>query len=123
MSSVQPPQDTHNGKRMLRNHPGPGDPDEQTPYSSYLCSEVLHTLQMPLSDSPAEPAFMVNAQVMELYFGLIVHEVRTAQDRGGARPATVQCPAVVDVPLDGVPTGEQVDRRARLPRGHPDPPA
>jgi tryptophan 2,3-dioxygenase len=79
MSSVQPPRDTHSGKRALLNHPGPGDPDEQTPYSSYLCSEVLHTLQMPLSDSPAEPAFMVNAQVMELYFGLIVHEVRTAQ--------------------------------------------
>ncbi|GAA1197258.1 tryptophan 2,3-dioxygenase [Pseudonocardia alaniniphila] len=79
MSSVQRPHDTHNGKRMLLNHPGPGDPDEQTPYSSYLRSEVLHTLQMPLSDSAAEPAFMVNAQVMELYFGLIVHEMRTAQ--------------------------------------------
>lgn len=65
--------------RALRNDPGPGD-DEQTPYSSYLRSEALHTLQALVSDSPAEPAFLVNAQVMELYFGLIVHELRTAQE-------------------------------------------
>ncbi|WP_433286952.1 tryptophan 2,3-dioxygenase [Pseudonocardia sp. CA-142604] len=79
MGSVQLPQDTLDGKGTLLNDPGPRDPDEETPYSSYLRSEVLHTLQAPVSDSPAEPAFLVNAQVMELYFGLIVHELRTAQ--------------------------------------------
>jgi tryptophan 2,3-dioxygenase len=67
------------GKLSLLNHLGQDAPDERTPYGSYSHSEELHTLQTLGSDSPAEPAFLINAQVMELYFGLVVHELRTAQ--------------------------------------------
>ncbi|MFI5615269.1 tryptophan 2,3-dioxygenase [Amycolatopsis sp. NPDC051903] len=70
---------TAEGHRGLLNQPGPDAPGERTPYASYVRNEDLHTLQELVSDSPAEPAFLVNAQVMELYFGLVVHELRTAQ--------------------------------------------
>lgn len=50
-----------------------------TPYSSYVQTEVLHSLQKLVSDSPAEMAFLVNVQIMELYWSLIVHELRAAQ--------------------------------------------
>ena len=53
--------------------------DVPTPYAAYLRTEVLHTLQERVSEAPAEMAFLVNVQVMELYFGLIVHELRGVQ--------------------------------------------
>ncbi|WP_255638710.1 tryptophan 2,3-dioxygenase [Amycolatopsis sp. DSM 110486] len=66
-------------KHAMLNELGPDAPGERTPYAAYVRNEELHTLQDLVSDSPAEPAFLVNAQVMELYFGLVVHELRTAQ--------------------------------------------
>jgi tryptophan 2,3-dioxygenase len=51
----------------------------QTPYSAWLQTEVLHTLQELVSDHPGEMAFIVNCQVMELYWMLIVKEVQAAQ--------------------------------------------
>lgn len=50
-----------------------------TPYSSYAGIDVLHTLQRPLSDEPAEMSFIVATQVMELLFGLLRYEWTQAQ--------------------------------------------
>jgi tryptophan 2,3-dioxygenase len=41
---------------------------------------ALHSLQRPRSDEPAEVAFLVVTQIMELYFGLLRHEWRCARD-------------------------------------------
>jgi len=51
----------------------------QTPYSAWLQTEILHTLQQTVSDHPGEYAFLVNAQVQELYWALIVREMQAAQ--------------------------------------------
>jgi tryptophan 2,3-dioxygenase len=51
----------------------------ETPYSSYVQTEALHKLQVLVSDSPAERAFLTNVQISELYWVLIGHELRTAQ--------------------------------------------
>jgi hypothetical protein len=51
----------------------------QTPYSAWLQTEILHTLQQTVSDHPGEYAFLINAQVQELYWALIVKEMQTAQ--------------------------------------------
>jgi tryptophan 2,3-dioxygenase len=50
-----------------------------TPYSAWLQTEVLHTLQQPVSDHPGEFGFIVTAQVSELYWMLIIKEIQTAQ--------------------------------------------
>jgi tryptophan 2,3-dioxygenase len=52
---------------------------EQTPYSAWLQTEILHTLQQTVSDHPGEYAFLINAQVQELYWALIVKEMQAAQ--------------------------------------------
>ncbi len=52
---------------------------EQTPYSMWLQTEILHTLQRTVSDHPGEYSFIVNCQVMELYWALIVRELQAAQ--------------------------------------------
>jgi tryptophan 2,3-dioxygenase len=49
-----------------------------TPYDEYVKASVLHGLQQPQSGDPGEMAFLVTTQVMELWFGLLVHEWRTA---------------------------------------------
>ena len=51
----------------------------QTPYSAWLQTDILHTLQQTVSDHPAEYAFLINAQVQELYWALIVREMQAAQ--------------------------------------------
>jgi tryptophan 2,3-dioxygenase len=72
----------------------------QTPYSKWLQTEVLHTLQQPVSDHPGEYSFIINCQVMELYWALIVSELQTAQrylrtdDLAGAHQALLH---VVDI--------------------------
>ena len=53
--------------------------DGHTPYSRYVQTEVLHTLQDFVSDSPAEPAFLANVQISEIYWALITRELVTAQ--------------------------------------------
>lgn len=50
-----------------------------TPYSKYVQTETLHSLQEFVSDSPAEPAFLANVQISEIYWALIVHELVSAQ--------------------------------------------
>jgi len=49
------------------------------PYSAWLQTEILHTLQQTVSGHPGEYAFMINVQVQELYWALIVREMQAAQ--------------------------------------------
>jgi len=51
-----------------------------TPYEDYVHASVLTNLQRQLSDDPGEMVFLVTAQVMELWFKLLVHEWRAARD-------------------------------------------
>ena len=53
---------------------------EPSPYDQYVHASVLTSLQQPWSDDPAEMAFLITTQVMELWFTLLVHEWRTARD-------------------------------------------
>lgn len=50
----------------------------RTPYEDYVRTDVLTHLQHPRSADPAEMAFLVTTQVMELWFTVIVHEWETA---------------------------------------------
>jgi tryptophan 2,3-dioxygenase len=52
---------------------------KQTPYSAWLQTEMLHTLQQTVSDHPGEYAFLINVQVQELYWALIVKEMQAAR--------------------------------------------
>lgn len=52
--------------------PGP------VPYDVYVQASTLHGLQHTLSGDPGEMSFLVTSQIMELYFGLIRYELRTA---------------------------------------------
>jgi tryptophan 2,3-dioxygenase len=54
--------------------------DGPTPYEDYVHASVLGSLQQPLTNDPVEPSFLVTAQVMELWFALIVQEWRAARD-------------------------------------------
>ncbi|MCP2333253.1 tryptophan 2,3-dioxygenase [Actinoalloteichus caeruleus] len=45
-----------------------------TPYEDYVRASVLTSLQQPRSGDPAEMAFLVTTQVMELWFRLLTHE-------------------------------------------------
>lgn len=62
-----------------------------TPYEDYVRADVLSHLQRPLSDDPAEMAFLVTTQVMELWFTVLVHDWRTACEalRRDDLPATL----------------------------------
>ena len=59
-----------------------GEPElelaEGTEYERYVGALTLHGLLRTVTDSPAEPAFLVISQVMELYFGLLRREWETA---------------------------------------------
>ncbi|WP_171115142.1 MULTISPECIES: tryptophan 2,3-dioxygenase family protein [unclassified Streptomyces] len=46
-----------------------------TKYLEYFQVQRLHSLQHPVTDTPYEMAFLVSSQVMELYFGLLCHEL------------------------------------------------
>ena len=50
-----------------------------TPNSKYLQTEVLHTLQDFVSDSAAEPAFLANVQISEIYWALMIRKLISAQ--------------------------------------------
>lgn len=52
---------------------------DQTPYDAYVHASTLHSLQQTLSKDPGEISFLMISQVMELYFGLICHELREVQ--------------------------------------------
>ncbi|GAA3756540.1 tryptophan 2,3-dioxygenase [Spinactinospora alkalitolerans] len=69
--------------RADRNHGRPtlsfGD-DGPTPYVDYAGIDALLGLQRPRSAEPAETAFIIATQVMELLFTLIRHEWEQARD-------------------------------------------
>lgn len=54
-------------------------PRGQTPYSAWIQTDILHTLQTPVSDHPGEHAWITSVQVSELYWMLIIREIHTAQ--------------------------------------------
>jgi tryptophan 2,3-dioxygenase len=52
----------------------------QTPYSAWIQTDILHTLQRTVSDHPGEHSWIVHVQVSELYWMLIIKEIQTAQE-------------------------------------------
>jgi tryptophan 2,3-dioxygenase len=54
---------------------------ETTPYERYVGVRSLQALVRPVTDHPAEPAFLVVSQVMELWFTLLRREWELAQRR------------------------------------------
>ena len=59
--------------------PKPTYGEGPTPYAAYAALDKLHTLQKPRTDVSAEMSFIVATQVMELLFGLLLHEWGQAQ--------------------------------------------
>ncbi len=51
----------------------------ESPYDSYIHEQTLRGLVRPWTDHPAEPAFLVTTQIMELYFCLLRIEWERAQ--------------------------------------------
>lgn len=51
----------------------------QTPYSAWMQTDTLHSLQRTVSDHPGEHAWIVHVQVSELYWMLIIKEMQSAQ--------------------------------------------
>lgn len=51
----------------------------QTPYSAWMQTDALHSLQRTVSDHPGEHAWITHVQVSELYWMLIIKEIQTAQ--------------------------------------------
>jgi tryptophan 2,3-dioxygenase len=67
-------------KRAAANAGEPSlDFDGSTPYDDYVGTRTLHALLRTITDHPAEPAFLVATQVMELLFGLLRVEFERAQ--------------------------------------------
>ena len=54
---------------------------DETPYERYVGVRQLQALVRPVTDHPAEPAFLVVTQVMELWFILLRREWEQAQRR------------------------------------------
>jgi tryptophan 2,3-dioxygenase len=52
---------------------------EESPYDAYVHVRALHDAVRPWTDHPAEPAFLVTTQIMELYFHLLRIEWKRAQ--------------------------------------------
>lgn len=69
----------------MSDHPPPTTPVSaapaagQTPYSAWIQTDLLHSLQRPVSDHPGEHAWITHVQVAELYWMLIIKEIKTAQ--------------------------------------------
>src|SRR3954453_17797398 len=56
-----------------------GEFSEPTPYEQYVGVRQLQELVRPVTDHPAEPAFLVVTQVMALWFTLLRREGELAQ--------------------------------------------
>ena len=60
--------------------PTPGTtPAGQTPYSAWIQTDTLHSLQRTVSDHPGEHAWITHVQVSELYWMLIIKDMQSAQ--------------------------------------------
>lgn len=77
------PRRTTAGARATRARRNAGEPsvdfEASTPYDDYVGTRTLHGLLRTITDHPAEPAFLVISQVMELLFGLLRAEFERAQ--------------------------------------------
>jgi tryptophan 2,3-dioxygenase len=62
----------------------------QTPYSAWMQTDTLHSLQRTVSDHPGEHAWIVHVQVSELYWMLIIKEMQSARRSCG--PTTSRRP-------------------------------
>jgi tryptophan 2,3-dioxygenase len=73
------------GSAVRADDPAPAEPivefAEVTPYEQYVGVRELQGLVRTVTDHPAEPAFLVVTQIMELWFTLLRREWETAQDR------------------------------------------
>jgi len=67
-----------NDTPTLQNSERPA-PSGQTPYSAWMQTDALHSLQRTVSDHPGEHAWIVHVQVSELYWMLIIKEIQSAQ--------------------------------------------
>ncbi|SDK41289.1 tryptophan 2,3-dioxygenase [Nonomuraea maritima] len=56
-----------------------GEVSGTTRYIDIFQVRQLHTLQRPLTETAYEMAFLISSQVMELYFGLLCHELARAR--------------------------------------------
>jgi tryptophan 2,3-dioxygenase len=56
-------------------------PAGQTPYSAWIQTDALHSLQRTVSDHPGEHAWIAHVQVSEIYWMLIIKELQTAQQQ------------------------------------------
>ncbi len=63
----------------------------QTPYSAWMRTDALHSLQHPVSDHPGEHAWITSVQVSELYWMLIIKEIQIAQAQLRADDLTQAC--------------------------------
>jgi tryptophan 2,3-dioxygenase len=87
--------------------PRTGKAPGQTPYSAWIQTDILHTLQRTVSDHPGEHSWLVHVQVSELYWMLIIKEIQAAQaclrgdDLGGAQ-RTLQRVVAHHAPLDAI---------------------
>lgn len=79
------PRHTTATARATRARRNAGEPsiefEASTPYDDYVGTRTLHGLLRTITDHPAEPAFLVTTQVMELLFGLLRVEFERAQAR------------------------------------------
>ena len=88
--------------------PTPGTtPPGQTPYSAWIQTDTLHSLQRTVSDHPGEHAWITHVQVSELYWMLIIKEMQSAQRflRAGDLPQayrTLQRVSAHHAPLDAI---------------------
>jgi len=77
------PRESSATERVERARATGGEPgleyEDATPYELYVGARTLHGLQRTITEHPAEPAFLVISQVMELYFGLLRTEWTTAR--------------------------------------------
>jgi tryptophan 2,3-dioxygenase len=77
------PRHTTAAARATRARSNAGEPsvdfEASTPYDDYVGTRTLHGLLRTITDRPAEPAFLVISQVMELLFGLLRVEFQRAQ--------------------------------------------
>jgi len=82
-------------------------PDGQTPYSAWMQTDALHSLQRTVSDHPGEHAWIAHVQVSEIYWMLIIEEIHTAQrqlraDRLADAQRTLQRVVAHHAPLQAI---------------------
>lgn len=68
-----------NTPTSLESHAPTSQASGQTPYSAWMQTDALHSLQRTVSDHPGEHSWITHVQVSELYWMLIIKEIQAAQ--------------------------------------------